>query len=175
MVVFTFSVFYRKYPSWANLVQKIKIVCSKWNMIQRLIQICRIQCCIHVICLEISFLGKFDPKNQNCQLKLKSGTQTNLNTKNSVLKFIFSVFDWKYPSFWKFVPKIKTFCWSSNLDSKLIWICRLRWWFSFFLDRKYPPWFNLVQKFKIVSLRRNLVSRLNWICKILWWCSLFLF
>ena len=28
--------------------------------------------------LEISFLGKFSPKNQNCQFKLKFDTYTNL-------------------------------------------------------------------------------------------------
>ena len=38
----TFSVFDHKYLSWANLVQKFKIVCSKWNLIQRLIRIRKI-------------------------------------------------------------------------------------------------------------------------------------
>ena len=41
--MFTFSVFNHKYPSWANLIQKSKIVCSKWSLIQRLIRICRIK------------------------------------------------------------------------------------------------------------------------------------
>ena len=41
--MFTFSVFDHKYLSWTNLVQKFKIVCSKWNLIQRLIRICKIQ------------------------------------------------------------------------------------------------------------------------------------
>ena len=31
MMMFTFSVFDRKYFSWANLVQKFKIVCSKFE------------------------------------------------------------------------------------------------------------------------------------------------
>ena len=47
--------------------------------------------------LEIPFLGKFGPKNQNCQFELKIGTQANLNMKNSMIMFIFPVFDWKYP------------------------------------------------------------------------------
>ena len=43
MVIFTFSVFDRKYPFWANLVQKVKIISLSWNLVPRLIRICRIQ------------------------------------------------------------------------------------------------------------------------------------
>ena len=43
MMMFRFSVFDHKHLSWANLVQKFKIACSKWNLIQRLIRICKIQ------------------------------------------------------------------------------------------------------------------------------------
>ena len=32
-MMFTFSVFDHKYLSWAKLVQKFKIICSKWSMI----------------------------------------------------------------------------------------------------------------------------------------------
>ena len=46
--------------------------------------------------LEIPFLGKFGPKNQNCQFKLKFGTRTNSDMQNSLVMFTFSVFDWKY-------------------------------------------------------------------------------
>ena len=45
--------------------------------------------------LEISFLGKFGPKNLNCHFKLKFGTGTNSNMQNSLMMFTFSVFDWK--------------------------------------------------------------------------------
>ena len=45
--------------------------------------------------LEIPFLGQFDPENQNCKFKLKFGTKTNLNMKNSMVLFSFSLFDWK--------------------------------------------------------------------------------
>ena len=38
------------------------------------------------------FLDKFDPKNQNCQFKLKFGTQTNSNMQNSMVVFIFLCF-----------------------------------------------------------------------------------
>ena len=43
MAVFTFSVLDGKHPFWANLVQKIKIVSFSWNLVPRLIQICRVQ------------------------------------------------------------------------------------------------------------------------------------
>ena len=64
---------------------------------------------IHLISLrlEIPFLGKFGPKNQNCQFKLKFGTKTNLNMQNLVVLFTFSVFDWKYPFWANLVQKIK--------------------------------------------------------------------
>ena len=42
------------------------------------------------------FLGKFSPETQNYQFKLKFCTQTNSNMQNSMVMFIFSVFDWKY-------------------------------------------------------------------------------
>ena len=48
---------------------------------------------------QIPFLGKFGPKNQNCQVILKFGTWTNSNMPNSVALFNFSPFYWNYP-FW---------------------------------------------------------------------------
>ena len=43
VMMFNFFVFDHKNLFWANLVQKFKIVCSKWNSIQRLTRICKIQ------------------------------------------------------------------------------------------------------------------------------------
>ena len=43
VVVFIFSDLDWKYFFWANLVQKIKIATLSWNMVPRLIWICRIQ------------------------------------------------------------------------------------------------------------------------------------
>ena len=59
--------------------------------------------------------------------------------KNSMVMFIFPVFDRKY-----FRPNLEP----SNLEPRLIRICRIQCWFWFCLDRKYPFWDNLVQKFK---------------------------
>ena len=47
--------------------------------------------------LEVPFLGKFGPKNQNCHFKLKFGIQTNSNMQDSVVLFTFSVLDRKHP------------------------------------------------------------------------------
>ena len=46
--------------------------------------------------------------------------------------FDFSVFVWKYPCLRKVFQKIKIACWSWNLKPRLIWICRIQRWFSFF-------------------------------------------
>ena len=65
-----FSVLDRKHPFSINLVQKIKIVSLSWNFLPRSTWICRSQwwCLRFLFWPEILFLGKFGPKNQNCQL-----------------------------------------------------------------------------------------------------------
>ena len=178
MVMFTFFFFGRKYPFWANLVQKIKIVSFetwyhakfeyaefndalhffcfgpeipfwsksgrkknkivslRWNLILRLIEYAKFSGDVRFLRfrLEILFLGKFGPKNQNDQFKVKLDTWTYSNMQNSMVMFTFFVF-----------------------------------------DRKYLFWANLVQNVKIISLSRNLVPILIRICKIQWCCWLFSF
>ena len=122
MVMFTFSVFDWKYHFWVNLVQKVKIV--SWNLLLRLIRICIIQwwCSLFLFSVENAlpgqiwsklsiftaffvsdqkcpFLGKFGPKNQNHQFKLKFGTYINSNMQSSMVMLTFSGFDRQYP-FW---------------------------------------------------------------------------
>ena len=74
--MFISSIFDQKYAFWVNLVQKLEIVCLSWNLVPTLIQICKIQwwCSLFFFWPETSFLGKFGPKNQNFQLRLKFGT-----------------------------------------------------------------------------------------------------
>ena len=115
--------------------------------------------------LRYLFLGKFCPKNQNYQFKLKFGTYTNSNMRNSMGKFTFSVFDGKYPFWANLVQKVKIISWSWNLVPRLIWICRIQWWRSLFL---FLIGANLVQKFKIVISRWNLILKLIQICTIQW-------
>ena len=127
---------------------KIKFGGLFWNSVQSLTQIYRSQWwCLFVFCLrlEILFLSIVGPKNQNYHFKL--------NMKNSMARFIFPVFDKKYPFLEKLFLKIKIVC--------SAWMVIL----IFFLDRKYLFSVNLVRIFKIVSLSWNLVLRLFRICK----------
>ena len=81
MVMFTFSVFDQEYAFWANLVQKIKIVSSGWNLILKLIQIFRIH--FFVFDREYSFGTNLVQKSNN-KLKLKFGTYANSNMQSSM-------------------------------------------------------------------------------------------
>ena len=56
---------------------------------------------------ETIFGRKFGPANQNCQIKLKFGTQTNSNIQNSLMLFTFSVLDWKHPFWPNLVQNVK--------------------------------------------------------------------
>ena len=71
-----FSVFDWNYLFWLNLVQKVKIISSSWKIISRLFQICSVPwwCSLFLFLTGNTFLGKFGPKNQNCQFELKFRT-----------------------------------------------------------------------------------------------------
>ena len=126
MVLFAFSVLDRKHPFWANLVQKIKIVSLGWNLVPRLIWICKIEwwCSLFLFLTGSTFWGKLGPKNSNCPSKLKLGTKTKSNMQNLLVVLTFSVLEYKH-SFWaNLVQNIK----SSNLVPRLIIrICRIQW------------------------------------------------
>ena len=118
---------------------------------------------------EMSFLGKFGPKNQNCQFTLKFGTKTNFNMQNSMMVFNFAVLNWKYPFGENLVSKFKIVSLSWHLAPRLINSNMQNSMVLFtvaVLDQKYPFWANLLQKVKIASLSWNLVSRLIRICRI---------
>ena len=134
-MLFTFFVFQRKYLFWVNLVQKVKIISWRRNLVARLIRICRIQwyCSVFIFWVEIPFLGKFGQKNQNCHFKLKIGTYNNSNMQNSMVLFIFFVFDRKYPFGANLVKKVKIISWSRNLVPTIIRTCRIQWCCSLFL------------------------------------------
>ena len=65
IVMFTFFVFDRKCPAWANLVQIVNITV------------------FFVSNYKCPFLGKFSLKCQNCQFKVKFASQPNSNMQNS--------------------------------------------------------------------------------------------
>ena len=54
-------------------------------------------CTVHFICfrLEIPLLGKFGPKSQDFQFKVKFSTYVNLNMQNSMVRSVLSVLEWK--------------------------------------------------------------------------------
>ena len=97
MVMFTFSVFDRKYPFWTNLISKFKIVSLEWNLICGLIRICWIQwwCSLFRYSTANTLLDKFDLKIQNCFFKVKFDVWANSNMQNSMVMFAFSIFDRK--------------------------------------------------------------------------------
>ena len=108
------SVFNWKYLFWVNLVQKLKIISLSWNFVPRLIQICEIprRCSLFLFSTGNNFLGKFTPKNQNCQLELKFCTRLiwicRIMYKISVVHF-FCFRPEKNPFWTSLVKKIKIF------------------------------------------------------------------
>ena len=115
---------------------------------------------------QITYLGKFGPKSQNSQLKLKM--------QNSIMV---TFFDLKLENHcWvNLVQKIKIVRLSWNLVPRLIWICRRCGSFYLYYDWKYPFRANLVHKIEFVLLSWNLVPRLIRICRIQWYGSFNLF
>ena len=85
MVIFLFSTKNTLFVQiWST---KTRVVSLSWNLVSRLIRLCR----IHWWCSLLQFLtgniffgDKFGPKNQNCQFKLIFGNYTNLHMHNSV-------------------------------------------------------------------------------------------
>ena len=81
---------------------------------------------------KISFLGKFGPKNQNFQFKLKCSTKNSSNMQNSTVVFTFSILAKEYLFCANLVRKIKIVSLSWNLVARLIRIRRIQWWCSLF-------------------------------------------
>ena len=103
MVLFIVSVLDQKYLFYANLVQNIKIVSLRWNLLSRLIRICKI----------ISFeKAEFDG---------------DFIFLSFFLFFFFFAWDEKSLFWTNLFQKIKIFRLSWNLLSRLIWICGIQW------------------------------------------------
>ena len=58
---------------------------------------------------------------------------TNSNMQNSMAVSAFSVLDWKYTFWANLAPKFKILYLKWNLVPRLIWICKIQWWYSLFL------------------------------------------
>ena len=107
------------------------------------------------------FLGKFGPKNQNYQFKLKFVTWTNSNMQNSIGVFIFLVFDQKCRFWANLVQKVKIISLSWNLVRKFGNLVLVS--FSAGNTLFETIW---SKKWKINSLMWNLIPRLIPICRI---------
>ena len=129
-VICIISVFERIYSFWLTSVQKIKSVSISWNLVPRLIWICRIQWCrlLFSVFDKIHFLGKLGPKIQSSLFKVKYGTASNSNKQNSMVIFTFC-FGLKIFS----AKKVKIVSLSWNLVSRKIRKFGIQWWCSFFL------------------------------------------
>ena len=115
--------------------KKIKIVSLSWNLVPRLIRICKIQwwCSLCPFFIGSTLFGQTWSRNQNCLFKLKFGTSTNLHMQNSMVLFIFSVWDQKQPFWANLVQKIRLVSLGWTLVPRVIRIYRIQWWCSFFL------------------------------------------
>ena len=154
--MFIFSAFGRKYPLWANLIQKIKIISLSWNLVSTLTRICRIQWRVHFFHIfdqKYLFWGKFVTKSQNYQLKLRFGSLSNLNMQHSMMLFTFFVLDWKYPFWANLVQKTKVISLSWSLVPSLIRICRIQWWcLRFLFSNRYTLFGEIWSKNSKLSL-----------------------
>ena len=151
MGIFTFFGFDLKYLFQAYVVQKLKIVCSNWNLINS------------------------NWTNSNMQNSMVGFIASVLDWKypfwaSLVQKMKIVSFSWNLvlilTQIWRIqwwcslflinlFRKIKIVCWNWNLEPRLIRISRIRMLFSFYslLDWECPFWVNFVQKFKIVGFK----------------------
>ena len=134
MVTFIFLCSTGSILFWANLVSRSEI-CWKWNLVARLIRICRIQwwCSLFLFSTGNTLFGKIWTKKWKILFKIKFGTVTNLEIQNSKVVFPFSFLDRKYPSWLNLIQKIKIGTLDWNVVLGLIRICRIQWLCSLFL------------------------------------------
>ena len=103
--------------------------------------------------------SKRTPKNPTqIQVKLKFGTWTNSNIKDSTVMFIFFCI-WPNVLFFglNLVQIVKN-CWSWSLVNRLIWICRIRLWWSLFCITLFFANFTQKINFKFWCYQINLAA-----------------
>ena len=159
ITMFKLSVFDRKYffgkfsPKNQNCQFELKFRTT-------LISICRIMQKIwdvHFFCFrpEKLFLGKPGQKDQNRQFQHKFSTKTNLNMRNSMMMFTFSVFDHKYLSQANLVKKMQNCLFKVKFDTRTNSNMQNSMVVSILFDQaknNYPFQENQLQKLVIVSL-----------------------
>ena len=105
---------------------------------------------------------------QICSKNLKLFVQSeiwypdhNSNMQNSMVVFILSALDRKYPFWTHLFQKLKIVSLRWNLVLRLIWIWKIEWSYLFFFvfDRKYPFFEKFLQKIKTICWSWNLVCK----------------
>ena len=112
-------------PFLGKFGPKIKIVSLNWNLVPRLMQICRIQWWFWFFPFSTmnTFFDKFGPKIQNClEWNLVHGL-----IQISRIEWFFR-FRLEIPFFGNFVQKINIVSLSWSLVPRLIRISRIKWW-----------------------------------------------
>ena len=154
------------------MVQNLKIISFSWNFALEQFEYAEFNDDVHFFSfwLEILFLGKFGPKNQNCQLELKFRIRQiwicRIMLKISGVHFF--CFRPEKHSLGKSGQKNQNCQFKQRFGTKTNLNMQnsiMMFTFSVF-EHKYLLWVNLVQKFKIVSSKWNLIQRLIRICKI---------
>ena len=119
--------------------------CSKRSLIQRLIRICRIKlwCPFYLFLTRNTvfwgtLFGQIWSKNSKLSVWAENWYKNQFEYQEFSGDVYFSCFQLEVSFFWKFVLHLKIFCWSCNLEPRLIRICRIQCWFSFCLEWKYP-------------------------------------
>ena len=123
------SVFDWKYHFWCEFGPKTQIIRLSWNILPRLIQICRNSwgCSLFLFLTVNTFLGKLSKKIKIVSLRFLIVIRLMWIWRIQYWYSFFSIFDRKCTCFWKFALKIKIVFLSWNLESRLIWIWRIRW------------------------------------------------
>ena len=126
-------------PFLGKFGPKIKTFSLNWNLVPRLMQICRIQWWFWFFPFSTmnTFFSKSGPKIQNC---LKRNLVPELIQICRIQWFL--RFRLEIPFLANFVQNINTVSLSWSLVPRLIWIFRIKWWCSlhllFFFGQKCP-------------------------------------
>ena len=169
-MILTFFVFHHIYYFSVTLVQKIKIVNFSWNLVPRLIWICRSQCWCSLFLFYI--INALFEQISSKKSKFLVSAEIWYRDQYEYAEFKGDVHF--YPFWINLVQKVKIVSLSWNLASSLIRTYRVNSGVHFFcIPLEKPLLGNLVQTIKTVSLSWNLVLKLISIHRFQWSSSFF--
>ena len=132
-----FFCFRPEIPFLNKVSPKIKILSLSWNLVARLIRICRIQCAMVIFTFSVlhrkyPFWANLVPKFKIVSLSWNLPRLIRICRIHRRCSF-FSVLNRKYPFRANFLHKVNIVSLSWNLVPKLIRICKIQWWYSLLL------------------------------------------